>query len=209
MDWFGIGPGLEIGHIIKGFDWANLGTATVVDLGGSHGASSTALAQEFPDLSCIVQDRNDVIKAGQAKLPSALTSQVLFLEHDFFQAQPIEAAAVYVLRWVLHDWSDTYAIKILRALIPALSNTSKILICEVILPRPGTTSMFRDRSARALDLARLEFHNGKERDQEDWIELLRKADHRFLLVEIRQPSGSRLSFLQVEWRDTHPIDSYA
>ncbi|KAL9601040.1 MAG: hypothetical protein Q9179_003001 [Wetmoreana sp. 5 TL-2023] len=199
MEWFSTGPGLEITHIIRGLDWASLGAATVVDVGGSYGSLSVALCQEFLQLSCIVQDRPEVIKAAQAKLPSSLLGRVSFMEHDFFEDQPVKAAGVYVLRWVLHDWSDTYAIRILRALIPALTKGSKILICELVLAPPGSTSKFRDRSARALDLAMLEFHNGQERDLDSWMELLRKADPRFRWAGTIEPYGSRLSFFQVEW----------
>lgn len=52
---------------------------------------------------------------------------------------------------------------------------------------------------RALDLAMLEFHNGKERDFDDWVELLGKADHRFHLVNMIQPPGSRLTVIEVGW----------
>ncbi|KAL8911651.1 MAG: hypothetical protein Q9171_003211 [Xanthocarpia ochracea] len=148
MEWFSTGPGLEVTHIIKGLDWASLGAVTVVDVGGSYGSLSVALCEEFWQLSCIVQDRGEVIKAAQAKLSSSMLGRVSFMEHDFFEGQPVVAAGVYVLRWVLHDWSDTYAIKILRALIPALTKGSKILLCELVLATPGTTSNLRERSAR-------------------------------------------------------------
>lgn len=148
MNWFSTGPGLETIHIINGYDWASMGKAIVVDIGGSHGPLSILLSQEFPNLSCIVQDRPGVVEAGRAKLPTSMMDRVSFMEHDFFENQPVKAAAVYLLRWILHDWSDTYAIKILRALIPALTPNSKILICELLLPQPGTVSTLRDRSAR-------------------------------------------------------------
>ncbi|KAI4115130.1 MAG: hypothetical protein LQ338_007900, partial [Usnochroma carphineum] len=148
MKWFGRNPGLELSYIIAGFDWASLGEAIVVDVGGSHGALSMELSLEFPQLSCIVQDQAKVIENGEAQLPPSSKGRVSFMEHDFFQDQPVKAAGVYILRWVLHDWSDTYAIKILRALIPALTTKSKILICELVLPQPGSVSTFRDRSAR-------------------------------------------------------------
>lgn len=48
-------PGLEPEHIVNGFPWAELGEATVVDLGGSHGAISCALARKYPSLKLVVQ----------------------------------------------------------------------------------------------------------------------------------------------------------
>ena len=46
----------------------------------------------------------------------------------------------------------------------------------------------------------LELHNGKERDRDDWIELLRRADARFRLIGIKQPAGSTLAILEVGWQ---------
>ena len=45
----------------------------------------------------------------------------------------------------------------------------------------------------------LAFHNGKERDKDDFVELLREADVRFHLEAIRQPAGSRLSLIEILW----------
>lgn len=148
MKWFATSPGLEVVHVLDGLDWASLGTAIVVDVGGSHGALSIALSAAFSNLSCVVQDRAEVVEAGRANLPPSTEGRVSFMEHDFFREQPVRAAAVYVLRWILHDWSDEYAIKILRALAPALVESSKLLVCEVILPQPGSVSILRDRAAR-------------------------------------------------------------
>lgn len=43
-------------QIIKGWDWAALGKATVVDAGGGIGTFSKDLAKAFPSLNFIVQD---------------------------------------------------------------------------------------------------------------------------------------------------------
>jgi hypothetical protein len=48
-------------------------------------------------------------------------------------------------------------------------------------------------------MARLEFHNAKERDIDDWRNLVRTADQRFRFVGFKQPPGSRLATMEVEW----------
>lgn len=49
-------PGLAPQYIVSGYPWADLPAgATVVDMGGSHGAFSLALAREFPLLKFVVQ----------------------------------------------------------------------------------------------------------------------------------------------------------
>ena len=46
----------------------------------------------------------------------------------------------------------------------------------------------------------LELFNSKERDVDDWATLLRQADERFSLVDIKRPSRSKLSFIEIIWR---------
>ena len=91
-------------------------------------------------------------------------------------------------------------IRILRALVPALKPGARVLMCEQVLPEPDTLSPYRARGLRSMDLAMLEFHNAKERDADDWASLLHEADGNLHNVAIQQPSGSRLSVIEVCWR---------
>lgn len=81
-----------------------------------------------------MQDQAEVIRQVEASLPSDVSHQVRSMEHDFFQEQPVAKADVYFLHWILHDWSDTYAVQILRALRQGLRTGVKIIINEFFLP---------------------------------------------------------------------------
>jgi len=141
-------PGLEASHILVGFDWTTIKNGTVVDVGGSHGSLSITVAQRYPNLKFIVQDRAEVAREGRARLPTELSARISFMAHDFFNEQPILDADVYLLRWILHDWSDKYAIRILQALKPALKYGAKIIIMEHVLPEPGSLSAYQERALR-------------------------------------------------------------
>jgi hypothetical protein len=71
-------PGLEPSHAVKAYDWASLGKATVVDVGGSHSLVCIALAKEFPDLQFVVQDLLKVVEDAKTKFPPELSSRVTF-----------------------------------------------------------------------------------------------------------------------------------
>lgn len=148
MTWFSTGQGLEPYHIVEGFSWDSIGSGIVVDIGGSHGSVSIAIAQRFPSLHFIVQDQPEVVKIGRDQLIAELKGRVAFMEHNFFSKQPVTGADAYLLRWVLHDWSDKYAVYILQALIPALTPASRVLICELVVPEPGSTSTYKERAFR-------------------------------------------------------------
>lgn len=48
--------------------------------------------------------------------------------------------------------------------------------------------------------------NAKERNADDWIELFRKADPRFRLVQIKKPNLSKLSIIEFCWEEK-PFDN--
>ena len=121
------------------------------------------------------------------------------MKHNFFSEQPIKSADVYLLRWILRDWPDAYAVKIPRALIPVLKHGARLCICENILPEPATLWPHQARELKTMDHAMLQLQKAKECDVDEWDQLLHKADARFHIVKIRQPAGSRLSVIEVYW----------
>ena len=145
MTYFNMKPGFENKHIVEGYDWAAIGNGLLVDVGGSHGSLSRAVLEHYPEIRCVVQDRPDIVKT--ANVPPALANRLKFQAHDFFTKQPL-SADIYLLRWVLHNWSDKRAIKILRSLVPALKYGAKILVVEICLPEPGVFSQSDERQAR-------------------------------------------------------------
>ena len=49
--------------------------------------------------------------------------------------------------------------------------------------------------------------NSKERDRQDWIELLKQADPRFTLIGIQTPPKSELSMVEVMWEGPSAADA--
>ena len=131
-------------------DFASIDDGTFVDVGGSYGTVSIPLAGKFPGMRFIVQDLPTVVEKGRSQLPEGVKDRVTFMVHDFFEPQPVEEADIYFFRWVLHDWSDLYAVRILRALIPALKTGSRVLINEVVMPPHGAVSKYRERQVRLV-----------------------------------------------------------
>jgi hypothetical protein len=152
MSLFSKGPGYSPKWLLENYPWDLIGAGTVVDIGGSNGEYSIPIVQKFPEMKCIIQDLPGVISKAEAGLPSELKDRATLMVHDFFQPQPVKGADVYLLRWILHDWSDKYAIRILRALIPALEKRSKIVVHEYILPEPSVTPTIKDRTLRSVML---------------------------------------------------------
>jgi hypothetical protein len=138
------GDGLQPKFCVDHLDWA--GVQTFVDVGGAGGSVCFEVAKKVPSVKCIVQDLPFII--GMANPPPDVASHIEYMPHDFFTPQPVKGAEIYFLRWVLHDWSDKYALKILRNLIPALKKGARIVLNEAVLPPPGILSPYQEQFPR-------------------------------------------------------------
>lgn len=140
-------------------------------------------------------------KAAQEYLPGS-QSRVCFKAHNFFHPQPTKDAAVYMLRMIVHDWPDAEAKTILSNIVPALESAkATLLIMDTVLPSPGTLPSVRERVIRTRDLTMRQVFNAKERGIDDWEALLREADPRLVLKNVRQPEGSNMSLLTIGLQD--------
>ncbi|KAM7206072.1 S-adenosyl-L-methionine-dependent methyltransferase [Naviculisporaceae sp. PSN 640] len=202
MKSFTEGTGFELSHVVDNFPWGDLGKdGLVVDVGGSQGFVCFAIAAKFPSLSFVVQDLEPVIRSAE-KQPQAveLADRVKFMTHDFLTEQPVHGADVYFFRWILHNWSDKYCVRILRNLIPALKPGARIVINDNVLPKPGVMSRWQEDRLRSMDLTMTELQNSHERELEDWAELFKVADPRFDFQGGKLPSGANLWLLVAEWK---------
>ncbi|KAH7384627.1 putative Sterigmatocystin 8-O-methyltransferase [Pyrenochaeta sp. MPI-SDFR-AT-0127] len=190
-------PQFDLSFVIDTYDWESLGQAQVVDVGGSQGHVSLALARRFTNLSMVVQDMEKVVE--NAKVPEDLQERVRFMAHDLFATQPVHGADVYYLRWILHNWSDKYCILILRALVPALQPGTRVIIQETLMPEPGTVALWKEKNLRATDLNMAAAFNAKERTVAEFKSLLAKCDPAFVLRKIINPAGSALGMLEFVW----------
>ncbi|TVY28476.1 O-methyltransferase [Lachnellula hyalina] len=195
------GTGFDLQYVADNYPWADFGNGTVVDVGGSHGSACITLATAFPKLNLVVQDLPQVVAGGPATLPLDMANKIEFMAYDFLkEQQPVKDADVYFFRWVFHNWSDKYCILILRNHIPALKKGARIVINEYVLPEPGVLPIYQEERLRSMDLTMMEVQNSRERDLDDWAKLFREADERFVFKGGKQPEGSSLWILEVEWK---------
>lgn len=140
-------PQFDHSHLFSDLRWEETGSPNLmVDIGGSHGSISAKLLRKFPAMRCVVEDLPEMI--ADASIPPDLEGRLELRPHNFFTEQPVKNADVYFLRSILHDWSDKYAVLILRNLIPALKDGAKIIINEVCLPEPGVLPFYQEQLIR-------------------------------------------------------------
>lgn len=119
--------------------------------------------------------------------------RVTFQQHDFFDPQPVEDGSAYFLRQCLHNNSDGDAVRIIRAVVPALERCAPetpLLINEVILPEPGTATRFEEHHLRQVDFCMMVTLGAKQRSEGEFNKLIKEADERLEIVSVhRNPQG--------------------
>ncbi|KAI0746870.1 O-methyltransferase-domain-containing protein [Daedaleopsis nitida] len=126
------------------YPWESLPLdTTFVDVGSGQGSVALHILRMLydtrPKWTVVLQDRSGPLEEGKRfwarELPAALVDKrVEFEPHDFFAHNPRKGPhTVYWLRAVLHDWSNEYAIKILKAIRISCHPTSRgVYLCPIL-----------------------------------------------------------------------------
>lgn len=114
-----------------------------------------------------------------------------------FESQPISGADAYLLRMILHDWSDDDAVRILSNITSAMGERSRVLVMDTLLPDPGSVPASRERLLRLRDMTMMQVFNSRERGLSDWLRLFATADKRLKLLSVNQPFGSVMSLMEL------------
>jgi hypothetical protein len=139
---------------------------TVADLGGADGNILLQLIGRSPERQGIVFDLPGVVEAAGKRIAEAgLADRVTGIGGDFFESVP--AADIYVMSFVLHDWSDEQSVQILRTIAKTAPPKARLVVLEAILPADGTT-----HPAATLDLIMMTLLGGRERTADQWRKLL-------------------------------------
>jgi DNA-binding Lrp family transcriptional regulator len=143
---------------VAGAGWR--GDEVVVDVGGGNGALLAELLRRYPGLRGVVLDLPETTRDE-----AAFGERLEFVAGSFFESVPPGDA--YVLSTILHDWDDVHAGQILRTIRAAARDHARILIVDAVVP-PGN----EPHAAKFLDLLMLALFGARERDEEQWRELL-------------------------------------
>jgi hypothetical protein len=139
------------------------GDETVVDIGGGNGAVLLELVRRRPGLRGIVFDLPETVRNEEL-----FGDSCTFVAGNFFEGAPRGDA--YILSTILHDWDDDRAGAILRTIRAAAPDDARLIVMDAVIP-PGN----EPHRAKWLDLLMLVLFGGRERDEEQWRQLLSAA----------------------------------
>lgn len=119
--------------ILADYPWKSIRPGgVIVDVGGGPGHMLLPIIKNNPTLKGVLQDREEIVPAAKENFDKNLPgADVEFDAVDFFEAQPRKQADIYMLRWILHDWSDERAVALLKQQAAVMGPNSKIIIMYV------------------------------------------------------------------------------
>nr|7PHD_A Chain A, Carminomycin 4-O-methyltransferase DnrK,Methyltransferase domain-containing protein [synthetic construct]7PHD_B Chain B, Carminomycin 4-O-methyltransferase DnrK,Methyltransferase domain-containing protein [synthetic construct] len=163
------------------YDWTNV--RHVLDVGGGKGGFAAAIARRAPHVSATVLEMAGTVDTARSYLKDeGLSDRVDVVEGDFFEPLPRKADAI-ILSFVLLNWPDHDAVRILTRCAEALEPGGRILIHErAEAPSGGTRTS--DLYFSVLDLRMLVFLGGALRTREKWDGLAASAG--LVVEEVRQ-----------------------
>lgn len=147
----------------------------VADLGGGGGALIRAVLEARPLLQGMLVDRDDSIAgARQHFKDSGVLERCTMTAADLCQNVPA-GADVYVLKWVLHGYTDEKALSILRNCRAVTPPEGRLLIIEFVLPDAVSQPMPELVGRFMSDLNMMAVTGGCERSEREWRHLLERA----------------------------------
>jgi O-methyltransferase domain len=140
---------------------------------GSSARRFAALMKKNPALRGVVFDRAHIVPSA---LPAAedlgLHGRFSAVAGDFFTSVPL--ADLYLLKLVLHDWSDDACIAILKNCRRAIHPGGRIVAVEMLIGEIGAPG-----SSPLIDLDMLVMLGGRERNLEEYKALFTSAGFAF------------------------------
>lgn len=165
--------------VAAGYDFSAF--ATIADVGGGRGHLLKLILERTPQAQGILFELPHVI----ADTPP--TTRLRLAPGSFF-TDPLPAADAYLLMDLLHDWDDSQAERILRAVRRAAQPGARVLLVETLVAEaPGP------HFGKTLDIIMLAVTGGRERTATQHGALLAATGFRLTRVV---PTASQYSIVE-------------
>lgn len=145
--------------------------STVCDVAGGCGALLSEILVRHKNVCATLCDSPAVLTAASALFERrGVSDRVNLVPGDIFEAVP-RGAELYLLKSVLHDWSDARCRRVLAVVREAMSAGARVLIAEMFLDRGKPDPVVTRSDLQMLVVS----DGGRERSCDDYRELLRAA----------------------------------
>jgi hypothetical protein len=160
---------MEVNAVLAGYNFGKF--QTIADIAGGYGAFLAEILKVNPGMRGILFDLPHVVKSSAEYMRREnLSDRVSIESGSFFETVP-EGADAYMMKHIIHDWSDESSIKILRTIRNKMKQSARLLLVEAVVP-PANVQDF----SKFLDLEMLvATDGGRERTRAEFETLFQKA----------------------------------
>lgn len=149
--------------IIDAYDFS--GIDTLVDVGGSHGATVSAILARYPAMKGVVFDQPEVVAKAEL-CPAELKERCRIAAGNMLESVPAGADA-YLIKRVLMECTDQEAVAVLRNCRTAMNLAGRVLIVDPMLPGANVP-----HPNWLMDINALVVHGGACRTEAQFSDLL-------------------------------------
>lgn len=167
--------GLSNDVALQAYDFTD--ARLVVDVGGGHGAVLTTILRSAPHAAGILYDLPAVVDGAGALFEEAGVAHRCTVTGGSFLESVPGGGDLYVMKNIIHDWSDAESLIILRNIRTAIADGGRLILLEMVLPERASSFI-----GHMLDLEMLLMVSGKERTRAEYAQLLRQAGFRLTRV---------------------------
>jgi hypothetical protein len=146
--------------VAASFDWSRF--PIIADIGGGIGSQLSSILDAHPSCRGILFDQPAVVA-------DAPDSRIARVGGDFFKNVPVQANA-YVMRWILHDWSDEESVTLLTNVRRAATSDAFLMVVESVITETPEFDM-----GKWMDLNMMAMTTGRERTAAEFRELFGRA----------------------------------
>jgi hypothetical protein len=142
--------------IVEAYDFSGIGR--IADVGGGQGFLLASILRGYPKVQGVLFDRPEVVSGIPASAFAGCEGRISIEAGSFFERVPDDCDA-YILKHIIHDWSDEHCQTILGLMREKLPKVGRVLVCEMVVSdEPGPSP------AKMLDIEMLVMTvGGKER----------------------------------------------
>jgi ubiquinone/menaquinone biosynthesis C-methylase UbiE len=160
--------GHETNAMLDAYDFSD--TKVLADIGGGNGSLLGAVLLKYPQMRGILFDLGHVVgRARVAMQAQGLQERCSVVEGNFFESIP-EGADTYLMRHIIHDWTDEQSVQILRNCRRVIPPQGRVLLVEFAIPPSNEASVGKD-----ADMLMLAFPGGMERTDEEYRALFEQS----------------------------------
>ena len=172
--------------IVEAYDFSAI--KRLADVGGGHGLLLASILRAYPDMEGVLFDRPEVVASAPKAQFAGCEGRIAVEAGSFFERVP-DGCDAYLMKHIIHDWSDEHCRTILTLMREKLPPHGRVLLCELVVTgEPGPTP------AKMLDIEMLVMTvGGRERTEEEFAALFAASGLRLSRIV---PTGRPIAVIE-------------